>query len=86
MGVAIGKATLFCDNRAAVHLSTGSNEWRTKALTNRILGVGSLVELGFLELQFMPTAEMQADCLTKFMGNKVLTRQRQLVGCVPPPH
>ena len=86
MGVRIEKPLLYCDNRAAVHLSTGSNEWRTKALTNRILGVRSLVELGFIELQFMPTAEMQADCLTKFMGNKVLTRQRQLVGCVPPPH
>ena len=43
MGVPIEKPLLYCDNRAAVHLSTGSNEWRTKALTNRILGVRSIV-------------------------------------------
>ena len=86
MGVRIEKPRLYCDNRAAARLSTGSNEWRTKALTNRILAVRSLVELGFIELQCMPTAEMQADCLTKFMGYKILTRQRQLVGCVPPAH
>jgi len=76
---------LFCDNRAAVHLSTGSNEWRTKALTNLVWGVRSLIELGFLELEFKPTADMEADLLTKYMGNKILSRQRQLVGCVPPP-
>ena len=84
MRIAIGKPTLFCDNRAAVHLSTGSNEWRTKALVNRILGVRSLIELGFMDLVFKPTADMQADLLTKFMGSKVLGRQRKLVGCVPP--
>ena len=86
MGVPIAKPLLYCDNRAAAHLSHGSNEWRTKALTNKILGVRSLGELGFLDLQFMPTADMQADCLTKLLGNKLTTRQRQLVGCVPPPH
>ena len=84
MRVAIGRPTLYCDNRAAVHLSTGSNEWRTKALVNRILGVRSLIELGFLELLFKPTSEMEADLLTKFMGHKILSRQRHLVGCVPP--
>ena len=86
MGVPITKPVLYCDNRAAVHLSTGSSEWRTKALVNRILGVRSLIELGYLDLVFMPTNDMQADALTKFMGNKLLTRQRKLVGCVPPPH
>ena len=85
MGVPIAKPLLFCDNRAAVHLNTGSNAWMTKTLTTRILGVRSLVELGFIGLQLMPTAEMQADCMTKFMGNEVLTCQRQLVGCAPPP-
>ena len=86
MRVVIGRPVLYCDNRAAVHLSTGSNEWRTKALVNRILGVRSLIELGFLELLFKPTADMQADLLTKFMGQKTLSRQRHLVGCVPPRH
>ena len=85
MGVPIGKPQLYCGNRAAVRLSTGSNEWRTKALANKVLGARSLVELGFVYLKFMPAADMQADALTKFMGNKVLQRQRQLVGIVPPP-
>ena len=85
MGVPIGKPQLYCGNRAAVHLSTGSNEWRTKALANKVLGVRSLVELGFVVVKFTPAADMQADALAKFMGNKVLQRQRQLVGIVPPP-
>ena len=84
--VPIAKPVLVCDNRAVAHLSTGSNEWRTKALVNRILGVRSLIELGFLQLLFKPTADMEADLLTKFMGHKTLSRQRHLVGCVPPRH
>ena len=39
MRVNTGKPMLYCDNRAAVHLSSGSSEWRTKALVNKILGV-----------------------------------------------
>ena len=74
---------LYCDNRAAVHLSSGSSEWRTKALVNRILGVKSLIDLGQLLLHFKPTLEMEADLLTKFMGNKILSKQRKLLGCVP---
>ena len=84
MRVVIGLPTLYCDNRAAVHLPTGSSEWRTKALVNRIMGVRSLIQLGFLHLEFLPTAEMQADILVKYMGNKVLSRLRLLIGCVPP--
>ena len=80
----VGKPMLYCDNRAAVHLSAGSSEWRTKALVNRILGVRSLIELGKLVLEFKPTLEMEADLLTKYMGNTLLTKQRKLLGCVPP--
>ena len=79
----LGKPMLYCDNRAAVHLSAGSSEWRTKALANRIMGVRSLIELGQLVLEFKPTLEMEADLLTKYMGNKLLTKQRKLLGCVP---
>ena len=86
LGVDIGKPALYCDNRAAVHLSSGSSEWRTKALVNRIMGVKSLIELGVLELLFKATADMEADALTKFMGAKVLARQRKLWGLTPPPH
>ena len=80
----VGTPTLYCDNRAAVHLSAGSSEWRTKALVNRILGVCSLIELGQLSLQFKATLDMEADLLTKFMGAKLLAKQRKLLGCVPP--
>ena len=86
MRVKLAKPVLYCDNRAAVHLSSGSSEWRTKALVNRILGVKSLIELNILDLVYKPTAEMEADALTKFMGGKTLACQRKLVGCVPPPH
>ena len=74
---------VYCDNRAAGHLVSGSNEWRTKALVNRVLGVKSLVELGQLIVEFKATAEMQADVLTKFMTAGILRRQRQLLGCAP---
>ena len=74
---------LYCDNRAAGHLLSGSNEWRTKALVSRVLGVKSLIELGQLLVEFKATAEMQADLLTKFMSAGTLRRQRQLLGCVP---
>ena len=84
MRVMTGTPALYCDNRAAVHLSSGSSEWRTKALVNRILGVKSLIELGQMVVLFKPTNEMEADLLTKFMGNKILTRQRKLLGCIPP--
>ena len=83
MRIPIGVPVLYCDNRAAVHLSSGSSEWRTKALVNRILGVKSLIDLGQLLLHFKPTLEMEAGLLTKFMGNKILPKQRKLLGCVP---
>ena len=86
LGVDIGKPALYCDNRAAVRLSSGSSEWRTQALVNRIMGVKSLIELGILDLFFKATADMEADALTKYMGAKVLTRQRQLWGLTPPPY
>ena len=85
LGVEIGKPVLYCDNRAAVHLSSGSSEWRTKALVNRIMGVKSLIELGILDLVFKATADMEADALTKYMGMKILQRQRKLWGLTPPP-
>ena len=83
MSVPIETPVLYCDNRAAGHLLSGSNEWRTKALVNRVLGVKSLVELGQLKVEFKATAEMQAGLLTKFMAAGILRRQRQLLGCVP---
>ena len=86
MRIHVGIPKLYCDNRAAVHLSAGSGEWRTKALVNRVLGVRSLVELGLIDVGFLPTADMQADSLTKFMGAKVLKRQRDLVGCTAGVH
>ena len=84
MRVETGKPVLYCDNRAAVHLSSGSSEWRTQALVNRILGVKSLIDLGQLIVLFKPTLEMEADILTKFMGNKLLPKRRKLLGCIPP--
>ena len=83
MRVETGTPALYCDNRAAVQLSSGSSEWRTKALVNRILGVKSLIELGQLIVLFKPTLDMEADLLTKYMGNKLLSKQRKLLGCVP---
>ena len=61
---------LWCDNRAAVHLTASPGEWRTKALVNRCLGVRSLIELNVLIVRFKATLDMQADVLTKFMGGK----------------
>ena len=43
----------------------------------------SLVELVVLLVRFKATLDMQADVLTKFMGGEALSRQRELVGCVP---
>ena len=84
MRVHTGTPMLYCDNRAAVHLSSGSSEWRTKALVNKILGVRCRIEAGDIQPNVKPTAEMEADLLTKFMGNKVLSKQRKLLGCQPP--
>ena len=85
MGVLMNRPTLFCDNRAACHLANGPQEWRTKALINRILGLRSLVELGKLLIDCKPTAEMAADLLAKVMKKCVLQRGRNLVGCVELP-
>ena len=82
MRLSIGVPSLYCDNRAAVHLTAGSSEWRTKALVNKIMGVKSLIELGLVNVAFMPTNDTQADFLTKFMPAKVIARQRQLAGVV----
>ena len=82
MGVKLHKPILFCDNRAACCLTTGSNDWRTKALANRILGLRSLVELGSLAISFKPTGEMLADIMTNFMKTGILQRCRQLIGCL----
>ena len=81
MRLAIGVPALYCDNRAAVHLTAGSSEWRTKALVNKIMGVKSLTELGLVSVLFKPTAGVEADFLTKFMGAQTLTRQRKCAGC-----
>ena len=81
--VALDVPILWCDNRAAVHLASSPGEWRTKALANRVLGVRSLVELNVLVVKFKATLDMQAGVLAKFMGGKILSRQRELVGCVP---
>ena len=81
--VRAGTPKLYCDNRAAVHLTAGSSEWRTKALLNRIHGVQSLIQLGLVIVEFKPTLGMEADVLAMHMPTKTLRRQRSLVGCVP---
>ena len=86
MHVKLGIPALFCDNRAAVHLTASAGEWRTKALVNRILGVRSLIDLQLIVVLFKPTLDMEADVLTKFMGAKTLKRQRELIGCMPLHH
>ena len=83
MRLAIGVPVLYCDNRAAAHLTAGSSERRPQALVSKHMGAKSLIELGILLVEFEATAEMQADVLTKFMSAGILWRQRQLVGCVP---
>ena len=83
IGVALNTPILWCDNRAAVHLTSSPGEGRTKALVNRALGVRSLVEFKVLIVKVKATLDVQVDVLTKFMGGKVLSRQRELVGCVP---
>ena len=82
--VEAGRPALRCGNRAAVHLSSGSPEWRTTALVNRILGVKSLIGLGQKVVLFKPTLEVEADLLAKCMGDKPLSKQRKLLGCIPP--
>ena len=74
---------LWRDNHAAVHITSSPGGRRTKALVNRVLGVRSLVELAVLLVRSKATLGTQADVLTKFMGGKFLSRQRELVGCVP---
>ena len=81
--VSLDTSILWCDNRATVHLTSSPGEWRTKALVNRVMGVRSLVELCVLLVRFKATLGMQADVLTKSMGRKILSRQREWVGCVP---
>ena len=44
------------------------------------------MELGFLDLVFKATADMEADALTKYMGAKIPQRQRKLWGLTPHPH
>ena len=74
MRIVIGVLTLWCDNRAACHLTAGSSEWRTIALVSQVFGVKSLIEFGIWLVKFKATAEMEADFTTKFMGAKLLGR------------
>ena len=76
---------LYCDNRAAVYITQGSEEWRTKALINRVLGLCRFVDLNILKIFFKPTTEMAADIMTKFMQRGLIQRCRLLVGCVALP-
>ena len=85
MGVPLNRPELFCDNKAACHLTEGSQAWRTQALVKRILGLHNLVQLGKLVISYKSTAEMAADILTKFMKKNVLQRCRDFVGCVELP-
>ena len=57
----IGRPTLYCDNRAAVQLAGGPGEWRTQALVNRVMGVQSLINIGVLTAQCLPTGWAQTD-------------------------
>ena len=52
-------------------------------MVNRALGVRPLVEFKVLLVKVKATLDMQADVLTKFMGGKLISRQRELVGWVP---
>ena len=82
MSVDLNIPVLFCDNRAAVFLTQGSAEWRTKALVNRVIGLRSLEQLGNLVITYKPTSEMAADVLTKYMKKGILQKCRALVGVV----
>ena len=73
---------LYSDNRAAPHLTAGTSEWRTKALVNRVMGAKPLANLGDIILEFRPTAQMLADCLTKFMGAGKAKQCRDRIGVV----
>ena len=83
IGVALDTPILWCDNRAAVRLTSSPGEWRTKALANRVLGVWSMVELKVLLAKFKATLDMQADVLTEIIDGELLPRQGAPVGCVP---
>ena len=83
MRIPTGVPVLWCDNRAAAHLTPSPCECRTKALVDRVIGVRSLVELKVPIARAKATIDMQADVLTKFMSGEILPRQREFVGSVP---
>ena len=62
MHVPVGTPALYCDNRAACHLTAGSSEWRTKALVDKIMGVKSLIQYATMcEFMLVPTEEEEIE-------------------------
>ena len=75
MGIAV-RSTLFGDNQAANQISTGRGTWKTRALSQKVNGIKSRTSRGLLRLEYIETALMRADGLTKHGGPQHAERVR----------
>ena len=72
--------SLYGDNQAANHIADSRATWRTRALSNKVHAFRSRRERGLLNLQYVQSAEMRADGLTKAGGPTFYKRIREHFG------
>jgi hypothetical protein len=81
--------TIYCDNQSAIALAKNDTfHQRTKHIDIRYHLIREHVEAGRIKMEFVPTAEQQADILTKRLESGIVfKRQRDRIMCtVWDPH
>jgi hypothetical protein len=74
-------STLNCDNQSAISVSKNpEHHGRMKHLDLRYYWLRDTVENGFINLKFIPTAEMPADLLTKPLPRVKVESCRKMMG------
>ena len=74
---------LYGDNEASIAMSHGQFSWRTRCLTNRAAALKYRIKDGTIALSYMPTSEMKADGLTKFLSVVLMAKMRASFHIVP---
>ena len=77
--------TLFCDNQAAIHLTTNNNYHTcTKHLDIQFHFIRQTIKNKTMDIKYCPTEEMTADILTKALPKfKVVIHLQTLMICCP---
>jgi hypothetical protein len=87
LGAALGTTTVHCDNQGAKALAESSRHHaRTKHINVRYHFIRHHVSSGEIKIDWIPTAEQQADILTKALGPQVFLPLRDKIMGAAPEH